>query len=78
MKLNKISLREFLQTDEILGKKAQKYILGGYSTGSCNTCKCYNEAGTELGNLGKKTNSTACWDACVDKNYPDFHGHKCT
>ena len=39
MKLKKLVLRDFIQQDEILSKKAQKWILGGYSS-LCGQLSC--------------------------------------
>ena len=39
-RLNKIVLRSLIQPDEIVSKKTQKYILGGYGGGGLYTVCC--------------------------------------
>ena len=47
MKLSKLVWNEYFSTEDIISKKAQKYLMGGYDTGGggdsvCNYLTCHS------------------------------------
>jgi len=76
MKIKKLTVRDFLQKDEIVSKKAQRWILGGYGGTSCGMGVCCFSK-TMMGEAEKCPDNVTCGEWAGKTGWYCCNGASC-